>query len=160
MLLCKGAPFRRAAARKKNNGGSGRVTKTKMTEQPQPISQHLAKRLLACATVAGAAAIATQPADAEVIYTPANQSIAKNASLFIDLDNDGATDLTIHESCFATNIDPPQNRLVETPSSNLEVMEKFGRPEISLKKESEPGKPIIAGDEGNSTALPPCPREQ
>lgn len=75
-----------------------------------------------------AAAAACTPAAAEVIYTPANQSIGKNASLFIDLNNDGATDLTIHESCFATNIDPPQNRLVETPSPNLKVMEKFGRP--------------------------------
>ncbi|MGA2022457.1 MAG: hypothetical protein ABSH02_17830 [Candidatus Sulfotelmatobacter sp.] len=104
-----------------------------MTGQPQPISHHLAKRLLGYAVAAGAVTACSSHAAAEVIYTPANQSIGKNASLFIDLNHDGATDLTIHESCFATNIDPPQNRLVETPSPNLKVMEKFGRPGNLIK---------------------------
>lgn len=104
-----------------------------MTDQPQSPNQQLAKRLLAYATVAGAAATCSTHAAAEVIYTPANQSIGRNASLFIDLNHDGSIDLTIHESCFATNIDPPQNRLVETPSPNLKVMEKFGRPGNLIK---------------------------
>jgi hypothetical protein len=101
--------------------------------KPKLLSSTLTGRLLAYATVAGAAAVATQPADAEVVYTPANQSIGKNASLFIDLNNDGATDLTLHESCFATDPYPPQNRLVETPSPDLKVMEKSGRPGNLIK---------------------------
>jgi hypothetical protein len=103
-----------------------------MTREPKPLPSQTTKRLLAYAAV-GATAATCSPAAAEVIYTPANQSIGKNASLFIDLNNDGATDLTIHESCFATDIDPPQNRLVETPSPNLKVMEKFGRPGNLIK---------------------------
>jgi hypothetical protein len=68
-----------------------------MTGQPQPIiSHHLAKRLLAYATVAGTASACSSQAAAEVIYTPIQRHV--RSSFFIDLNHDGLEDFQIYSS--------------------------------------------------------------
>jgi hypothetical protein len=67
-----------------------------MTGQPQPISHHLAKRLLAYATVAGTASACSSHAAAEVIYTPIQRHV--RSSFFIDLNHDGLEDFQIYSS--------------------------------------------------------------
>jgi hypothetical protein len=66
--------------------------KSAMSGESKPLSHRLAKRLLAYATVAGAAATGT-PTQAEVVYTPIDRPIHSN--YFVDLNNDGVNDFQI-----------------------------------------------------------------
>lgn len=61
--------------------------------EPGPLTQRLTQRLLAYATVAGAAAACATPAQAEVVYTPIDRPIHSN--YFLDLNNDGIDDFRI-----------------------------------------------------------------
>jgi hypothetical protein len=67
-----------------------------MTDQPQPISHHLAKRLLAYATAAGAGMAGFASPAAEVVYTPVQRHV--RSSFFIDLNHDGLEDFQIYSS--------------------------------------------------------------
>jgi hypothetical protein len=58
-----------------------------------PLTQRLTQRLLAYATVAGAAAACATPAQAEVVYTPIDRPIHSN--YFLDINNDGVDDFRI-----------------------------------------------------------------
>jgi hypothetical protein len=62
---------------------------------PSKLNHRLDKRLLTYMAAAGAAGVSvlamTQPADAKVIYTPADQSLTTNEGRF-DLNHDGITD--------------------------------------------------------------------
>ena len=66
--------------------------------QPGSLNDRLDKRLLAYMATAGAAGVSmlamTQPADAEVVYTPTNRVITSNSRL--DLNNDGIPDYAFH----------------------------------------------------------------
>lgn len=192
---------------------------------PRSLSRQLSARLLAYATVAGAAATCAIPAHAEVVYTPIDRPLHSN--YFLDLNNDGINDFRFTSydisglgevQIFATH----GNRMVaaathtcgarsDTPApaplpagaligpakpfeANATCMafynysggngpwlnvkdhyvgfaffingrEHFGWARISVNKflfnntariegyayETVPGKPIIAGDEGNAT---------
>jgi hypothetical protein len=57
------------------------------------LTQPLTQRLLAYATLAGAAAACATPAQAEVVYTPIDRPIHSN--YFLDLNNDGIDDFRI-----------------------------------------------------------------
>lgn len=63
------------------------------------LSENLNKKLLSYAAAAGAAGVgilgAVQPAEAEVVYTPANTPILVNHPLPLDLNNDGLVDFTL-----------------------------------------------------------------
>lgn len=65
------------------------------SRQPSHLNHRLDKRLLTYMAAAGAAGVSvlamTQPADAKVIYTPADQSLTTNEGRF-DLNHDGITD--------------------------------------------------------------------
>ncbi len=71
------------------------------SRQPSNLNNRLDKRLLTYMAAAGAAGVSvlamTQPADAKVIYTPADQSIAANDGR-LDLNNDGIPDFQFAES--------------------------------------------------------------
>ncbi|MFZ0321579.1 MAG: hypothetical protein WAL56_20815 [Candidatus Sulfotelmatobacter sp.] len=67
--------------------------------KPKPLTHKLTKRLLAYATVAGAAAGVSSPAAAEIVYTPAHAKI--NTDLYLDLNHDGIGDFHIHSSYFS-----------------------------------------------------------
>jgi len=64
-----------------------------MSKDPSPLSGRLTQRLLAYATVAGAAATCATPAPAEVVYTPVDRPIHSN--YFLDVNNDGINDFQI-----------------------------------------------------------------
>ena len=67
----------------------------RMIEQPQALNQHLAKRLLAYAAMAGAGiAASTSPATAEIVYTPTHKNI--DMDFYLDLNHDGIGDFHIH----------------------------------------------------------------
>jgi hypothetical protein len=55
--------------------------------------------LAATATGVGVLALAV-PADARVIYTPANQSISGNGQILVDLDNDGTPEVNLYGQFF------------------------------------------------------------
>jgi len=63
----------------------------------RPVSHQLAKRLLAYATVAGAACV--PHAKAEVVFTPVHQKI--NGEFSLDLNHDGIPDFAIYSSYFS-----------------------------------------------------------
>jgi hypothetical protein len=66
-----------------------------MTNEPKNLSPRLSKRLLAYATVAGAAAaVGSSSAEAEVVYTPVHQNVDLN--FYLDLNNDGVPDFRIY----------------------------------------------------------------
>jgi hypothetical protein len=64
-------------------------------KQPEILNNRLNKRLLNYVTAAGAAGVSvlamTQPANAKVVYTPANRIVSFNGS-HLDLNNDGIPD--------------------------------------------------------------------
>jgi hypothetical protein len=70
-----------------------------MRPQPSSLDNRLDKRLLAYAAAAGAAGVSllamTQPANAKVVYTPADKTILFNG-MHIDLNNDGIPDFGFH----------------------------------------------------------------
>lgn len=70
---------------------------TSQSTELRPLSCRLAKRLLAYATVAGAACIPR--AEAEVIFTPVHQKI--NGEFSLDLNHDGIPDFAIYSSYFS-----------------------------------------------------------
>ena len=62
------------------------------------LSARVDKSLLAYMTAASAAGVgmvATQPAQAEIVYTPANTPITLNTPVPLDLNNDGVVDFTL-----------------------------------------------------------------
>ncbi len=64
--------------------------------RPSTLSSSLQKRLNAYAIVAGTAGVSllalAQSSEAEVIYTPTNQTIDRSASYSLDLNHDGIVD--------------------------------------------------------------------
>lgn len=68
--------------------------------QPSNLNDRLNKQLLAYVATAGAAGVSllamTQPANAEVIYTPADRAISSGSRL--DLNNDGIPDYDFHSN--------------------------------------------------------------
>ncbi len=68
---------------------------------PSTLSASLQKHLNAYAIVAGTAGVSllalAQTSEAEVVYTPANQTIDRHGSYKLDLNNDGITDYILAE---------------------------------------------------------------
>jgi hypothetical protein len=68
---------------------------THRSTTPKPLNQHVAKRLLAYATVASAGiAGCASDAKAEIVYTPTHNNI--NQDYYLDLNHDGIGDFHIH----------------------------------------------------------------
>lgn len=67
--------------------------------KPRSLDNHLDKRLLTYLATAGAAGVGVlamaQPANAKVVYTPANQAISFDG-MHIDINNDGIPDYGFH----------------------------------------------------------------
>jgi hypothetical protein len=65
------------------------------------LSQSLHRDVTAYALAAGAAGVSvlalSQPADAQIVYTSANERIGRNGQMLIDLNHDGTTDIVIRE---------------------------------------------------------------
>jgi len=72
--------------------------------QPKPISEQLGHRLSLYAAAAGATGVGllalAQPAEAKVVYTPAQVTIAPNSTYNLDLNNDGTTDFAIAQHSY------------------------------------------------------------
>lgn len=71
------------------------------------LSDKLNRSLLWYAAAAGAAGVSLQgakPAEAEVVYTPANTPIQVNVPLPLDLNNDGVVDFVINNTYQAFNV--------------------------------------------------------
>jgi hypothetical protein len=68
---------------------------------PSSLSASLHQRLSPYALAAGAAGVGllavAQPSEAEIVYTPADQTIGRNGTYNLDLNHDGITDFTIIE---------------------------------------------------------------
>jgi hypothetical protein len=90
-----------------------------MTDQPQPLSYRLTKRLLAYATVAGAVTACSSHAVAEVVFTPVHSKV--NGNFEIELNHDGINDFHVSSYYFSTfghlSVKPTfsRNRIVSTP---------------------------------------------
>jgi hypothetical protein len=71
----------------------------KLVREEHAVSTAFHRRLNAYALAAGAAGVGllavAQPSSAEIIYTPANQTIAKDDTFYLDLNHDGITDVVI-----------------------------------------------------------------
>ena len=65
------------------------------------LSATLDKGLVAYVAAAGAGMLAAQPAQGEVVYTPANTPIAVNTPLALDLNNDGIADFVLSNNSVA-----------------------------------------------------------
>jgi len=67
--------------------------------RPSNLNERLDKRLLAYMATAGAAGVSvlamTQPANARVVYTPADRTVEFNG-MHLDLNNDGIPDFGFH----------------------------------------------------------------
>jgi hypothetical protein len=72
-----------------------------MSADPKPLSGRLAKRLLAYATVAGAAAATASHAEAEIVATQVHTSI--HYDYYLDLNHDGINDFHIHSYYFSVD---------------------------------------------------------
>jgi hypothetical protein len=74
------------------------------TRQPQTISEHLCRHLNLYATAASATGVSllvlAQPADAKVVYTPAQVTIVPNSTYNLDLNNDGIADFRIKQHSY------------------------------------------------------------
>ncbi len=72
------------------------------SRQPSHLNDRLDRRLLTYMAAAGAAGVSvlamTQPADAKVVYTPADRTLRWIGSDFLDLNNDGIPDFGFHHS--------------------------------------------------------------
>jgi hypothetical protein len=81
-------------------------------------------RLNSYALAAGAAGVSllalAQPADAEVVYTPANVTVSRNGSYKLDLNNDGIVDFFIveHAEFSRRSPDSTQSVWVSAPAGN------------------------------------------
>ena len=68
---------------------------------PSALSASLQRRLNTYAIAAGTAGVSmlavAQPSEAEVVYTPANQTVGRRGSYKLDLNNDGITDYILGE---------------------------------------------------------------
>lgn len=75
------------------------------TRKLTPLSAKLNRSLVAYVAAAGAAGTGmlalAQPADAEVVYTPANTPILVNTPLSLDLNNDGTADFVLSNNYLA-----------------------------------------------------------
>ncbi|MGA8433176.1 MAG: hypothetical protein WB729_25365 [Candidatus Sulfotelmatobacter sp.] len=72
------------------------------------LNSKLDRKLLAYTTAAGAAGASilalAQPAHAEVVYTPANQTISANQTFSLDVNNDGIEDFDIADQFFPIGV--------------------------------------------------------
>jgi hypothetical protein len=69
---------------------------------PQPfppfdLDQHLSRYALAAAAAGVGILALAQPADGEIVYTPAHQQIAPNTTIELDLNGDGITDFQVKD---------------------------------------------------------------
>lgn len=75
------------------------------TRKPMPLGAKLNRSLVSYVAAAGAAGTGmlagAQPADAEVVYTPANTPILVNTPLSLDLNNDGTADFVLSNNYLA-----------------------------------------------------------
>jgi hypothetical protein len=116
-----------------------------MTDQPQPISHHLAKRLLAYATVAGAATACSSHAAAEVVYTPIQRHV--RSSFFIDLNHDGLEDFQIYSSLLSgagiVKVLPARNNRILAAGPDQCFLDNAAAP-LPGGAQIGPGKPFQA----------------
>src|SRR5215472_15946226 len=61
-------------------------------------SRQIEVRYLAYALAVSGTALVTAPAKAEIVYTPTNVS-TQNGTIFVDLNNDGISDLKLYDMC-------------------------------------------------------------
>jgi hypothetical protein len=77
------------------------------------------------ALAAGAAGVSllalAQPSEAEIVYTPANQTIGHNGSLKLDLNHDGITDFVISEQGLPWGSNGTSQNLNVKPALNNQV---------------------------------------
>src|ERR1700722_18410170 len=75
---------------------------------PNSLNNKLDRKLLAYATAASAAGASilalAQPGHAEIVYTPADQTISANQTLNLDLNNDGIEDFDIENQFFPMGV--------------------------------------------------------
>jgi hypothetical protein len=77
-------------------------------QQTSTVNDRLEKRLLAYMAAAGAAGVSvlamTQPANAKVVYTPANRAVTWHGNDYLDLNNDGIPDFGFQVSGLGNHI--------------------------------------------------------
>jgi hypothetical protein len=80
------------------------ISMKRSARQPKSVSEPLVRRLNLYATGASATGVGllalAQPADAKVVYTQTNVTIAPNSTYNLDLNNDGITDFAIAQHSY------------------------------------------------------------
>ena len=82
---------------------------------PREFEQLLSRYALAAAAAGVGILGSSPPAEAEVVYTPANQQIAPNTTINIDLNHDGITDFSLKDT-FSTTFFSSFGRLSALPA--------------------------------------------
>jgi hypothetical protein len=104
---------------------------------PVSLNHTLDHKLLGYTAAASASGIGilalAQPSLAEIVYTPTHETIAPNSSLAIDLNNDGITDFTVHNSVY---------------SETFSVHGKFWRQTLIVNGEQGNGAQTVSGGGG------------
>jgi hypothetical protein len=116
-----------------------------MNAEPRPLSHHLAKRLLAYATVAGAVTACSAHAAAEVVYTPIQRHV--RSSFFIDLNHDGLEDFQIYSSLLSgagiVKVLPARNNRILAAGPDQCFLDNAAAP-LPGGAQIGPGKPFQA----------------
>jgi hypothetical protein len=86
----------------------------KAVKLSKPILCHLPNYALAAGTAGVSALALAQPAEAQIVYTPAHEIIGRGGKILIDLNHDGITDVTIREIP-SSDLGPPGNSLQAVP---------------------------------------------
>ncbi len=77
------------------------MSQTTTSRKPAKLSDSIRRELTVYSLAAGAAGVSAlalaSPADAQIVYTPAHETIGANHKITIDFNHDGIADLTIRE---------------------------------------------------------------
>lgn len=102
---------------------------------PQPrraamLSRSLRGQLSTYALAASAASVGVlalcPPSEAQIVYTPAHETIVSGGKMLIDLNNDGVADLTLREFRCSAGTYFPANSLQVVPREGNGVILGFG----------------------------------
>jgi hypothetical protein len=89
---------------------------------PKPIRQQVNLYMLA-ASAAGVGILAlTDPAEAEIVYTPTHVTIAPNRTIGLDLNNDGTADFTIQNRLYISGVYARRDDLIIIPKGANEIL--------------------------------------
>jgi hypothetical protein len=116
---------------------------------PVSLNQRLDHKLLGYAAAASAAGVSmmalTQPSQAEIVYTPAHETVKIRGTLALDLNGDGVTDFTFYNNLSSCGSQPPSRLAAQPPECSQHAFQW-----LSIRPTGT--NAVIAGQPVNSRA--------